>query len=294
MDKKSITAIAVVIIIVAAVGIYLTLGDNDNENTHNAHGINLDGVVPSEDNIVNGTYKITRNLVLVTLGEPTGNIANFLNWITNPTGQEILAEEFVPLEDNQMTANPGAPDENGDLTIYLAGSTSLIDTMNKLANAYMTLYPYMSISIGTGGSSAGEIGAANGSCDIGMLARDMGSEYEGILVDHIIGRDGIAIVANIAGVDNLTIEQVAAVFSGKITNWSEVGGPDEIIRVITRESSSGTRECFENALLKIDPDWTVMSNAASYNSTGGVIKQIQDLKGSISYISIGKLAELNA
>ncbi len=294
MDKKLITAIMVVIIIVAAVGVYMTVGDDDNENTNNAHSINIDNVIPSENNVVNETYEITRNLVLVTLDEPTGNITNFLNWITSPAGQEILAEEFIPLEDDQMTVDPGAPDENEDVTIYIAGSTSLTNTMNKLANAYMALYPYMSISIGTGGSCAGETGAANGSCDIGMLSRDMNSEYKGILVDHMIGRDGIAVVANIAGVNNLTMEQVAAIFSGEITNWNEVGGPDEAIRVIIRESSSGTRECFEDALLKVDTDWTVTSNATSYNSTGGVIKQIQDLEGSIGYISIGKLVEFNA
>ena len=90
------------------------------------------------------------------------------------------------------------------------------------------------------------------------------------------------------------MEQIAAIFSGEITNWSEVGGPDEAIRVIIRDSASGTRECFETAMENVDPEWTVTTNATSYNSTGGVIGQINTLEGSIGYISIGRLAELGA
>ena len=183
-----------------------------------------------------------------------------------------------------MTEDPGAPDENGKTDIALGGSTSLTDTMTKLVNAYMELYPYMNLTVGVGGSGAGETGADQGSLDIGMLSRDMGSEYEGNLVPLNIGRDGVAVVANIDGVDELTMEQVAAIFSGEITNWSEVGGPDENIRVVIRDSASGTRECFETAMENVDPEWTVTANATSYNSTGGVIGQIQTLYGSIGYI----------
>ena len=251
------------------------------------HAIEIDGVIASEDNVVNGSYQIQRNLVLVTKGD-------FLNWITCPVGQAILAEEFVPLSEDQMTEDPGAPDQNGETHIALGGSTSLTDTMTKLVNAYMDLYPYMDLTVGVGGSGAGETGADQGSLDIGMLSRDMGSEYEGNLVPLNIGRDGVAVVANIAGVHELTMEQIAAIFSGEITNWSEVGGPDEAIRVIIRDSASGTRECFETAMENVDPEWTVTTNATSYNSTGGVIGQINTLEGSIGYISIGRLAELGA
>ena len=82
MDKKILAVIAVIIIIVAGAGAYLVLNQN-GESHNNAHAIILDGVEPTEDNVVNNTYEIQRNLVLVTKGEPTGNVANFLNWITS-------------------------------------------------------------------------------------------------------------------------------------------------------------------------------------------------------------------
>ena len=94
MDKKILAVIAVIIIIVAGAGAYLVLNQN-GESHNNAHAIILDGVEPTEDNVVNNTYEIQRNLVLVTKGEPTGNVANFLNWITCPVGQAILATRTV-------------------------------------------------------------------------------------------------------------------------------------------------------------------------------------------------------
>ena len=294
MDKKILAVIAVIIIIVAGVAVYVGVGggNGNDDSSSNAHAMVLDGVEATEDNVLNGQYPIQRNLVLVTKGEPTGNVALFLDWITSSEGQAILAQEFVPLSEDQMNPVPEAPARDGQTTIALGGSTSLTETMTKLVEAYMDKYPYMTLTVGTGGSGAGETGAANGSLDIGMLSRDMGEEYEGNLVDHNIGRDGVAVVANIAGVHQLTMEQVAAIFAGEITNWSEVGGPDEDIRVVIRESSSGTRECFEDAMTAVDPEWEVTLNATSYNSTGGVIGQVQNLEGAIGYISIGQLANL--
>ena len=240
MDNKIIAVAAVVILLVAGVGAYMFLGNDGNDDSSTAHAIKYDGVVPSEDNVLNGTYSIQRNLVLVTKGEPTGNVACFLNWITSAEGQEILGKEFVKLDESKFTSFT-APSEDGKTTIACGGSTSINETMTKLAQAYMAKYPYMNITVSGGGSGVGEKSTDSGIFDIGMLSRDMGSAYEGNLVPVNIGRDGVAIIANISGVNALTAQQVADIFSGKITNWNQVGGPDKAIGVITREDGSGTR-----------------------------------------------------
>lgn len=291
-NKKLIAVVAVIIIIVAAVAVYFVASGNGDKDDSAAHPLILDQVYPSEDNVLNGTYEIQRNLVLVTLGQPEGNVADFLNWITSSEGQAILANEFVPLEESDMTSYE-APDENGKTTIALSGSTSLTETMMALVDAYMQKYPYMTLTVGTGGSGVGEQEAAEGIVDIGMLSRDLSAEGAANgLIAHNIGKDGVAVIANIDGVGALTTEQVAKIFSGEITNWSQVGGPDQAIAVVIREDGSGTRECFENAMKAIESDWEVTSNATSYNSTGGVITQVQDLYGSIGYISLGQVQNL--
>ena len=100
------------------------------------------------------------------------------------------------------------------------------------------------------------------------------------------------VIVNAEGVDNLTTKQVADIFSGKITNWKDVGGSDKSIQVIIREDGSGTRECFDKAMVKVDSSWSAISGAVSCSSTGLVIKQVQDTEGSIGYISIGQVANI--
>ena len=291
MDNKIIAVAAVVILLVAGVGAYMFLGNGGSDDSSSAHAITYDGVVPSEDNVLNGTYSIQRNLVLVTKGEPPGNVACFLNWITSAEGQEILGKEFVKLDESKFTSFT-APSQDGKTTIACGGSTSINETMTKLAQAYMAKYPYMNITVSGGGSGVGEKSTDSGIFDIGMLSRDMGSAYEGNLVPVNIGRDGVAIIANISGIENLSAEQVAKIFSGEITNWNQVGGPDKAIGVITREDGSGTRECFENAMKATDSSWSLTNLCSTQNSTGGVIGLVQSAEGTIGYVSIGQLETL--
>ena len=294
MDTKKIAAIVVVIIvIVAAVAAYMALGNggNDNDSSSDAHAIDLDGVEASEDNVLNGTYSISRNLVLVTDGEATGNVAAFLSWIMSEEGQNILGEEFVKLTEFETEIEPS---ESGTTSITMGGSTSLSETAEKLADAYMDKYPFMKISIQGGGSGVGESSCLSGEFQIGMLSRDLSAEgaSQG-LIAHQIGQDGVAVIANVAGVDGLTTEQVAQIFSGEITNWNQVGGPDQQILVVIREDGSGTRDCFDSAMEKIDEDFVCTQNAVTCQSTGLVIQNVQNTAGSIGYISIGQLANLN-
>ena len=294
MDKKITAVIAVIIIVVAAVGVYFVMnndGNGGNNNTSsNVHAVTLDGVVAEEDNVLNGSYQIQRNLVLVTNGEPDGNVAAFLSWVTSEEGQTILGGEFVKLTEFTTEIEP---DPNGQTTIALGGSTSLSETADKLARAYMEKYDFMTVTVAGGGSGAGESQCLSGEFDIGMLSRDLSdSGREQGLVDRMIGQDGVAVIVNIEGVDNLTMEQVAGIFSGEITNWSEVGGPDEAIRVIIREDGSGTRDCFDTAMEGVDSGYVCTQNAVVCQATGTVITNVQTTYGSIGYISIGQLGSL--
>ena len=285
--------LAVVIIIVAAAGVFLVANggsDDKEEDTSNAHAVKLNGVEANDSNVVNGSYDIKRNLVLVTKGEPSGNVAAFLSWVTSEEGQKILGEEFVKL-DKYTTATE--PTKDGQTTITLGGSTSLSETAGKLTAAYMEKYPFLKLSVQGGGSGAGEKGADAGTFDIGMLSRDMGSSYEGNLVPLTIGQDGVAVIVNVAGVNDLTTEQVAKLFSGEIKNWKEVGGPDKSVQVIIREDGSGTRECFDKAMTAIDADWKPVTGAVSCGSTGLVISNVQTTEGSIGYISIGQVSKVS-
>ncbi len=289
MDNKIMAICAVVILAVAAVGVYMAVGGSSDSDDSSVHAVTLNGVEAKDSNVVNGTYDIKRNLVLVTKGEPTGNVAAFLSWITSEEGQKILGEEFVKLDSYTTEV---APEKSGKATIVMGGSTSLSETADKLAAAYMQKYSFMTVSVQGGGSGAGESGADKGTFDIGMLSRDMGSKYAGNLVPITIGQDGVAVIVNAEGVDNLTTKQVADIFSGKITNWKDVGGSDNSIQVIIREDGSGTRECFDKAMVKVDSSWSAISGAVSCSSTGLVIKQVQDTEGSIGYISIGQVANI--
>ena len=212
-----------------------------------SHAVNLDGVVASEDNVLNGTYSIQRNLILCTLGEPTGNTAAFIEWIMSDAGQEILGEEFVTLPEDQRVQNPTEP--TGTETLEIGGSTSITETMDKLCKAYTALYPNITFNLTSNGSGPGAEGAADGSYDIGMCSRDLKqSEIDKGLISHEIGKDGVAVIVNIDGVEDLTMEEVAKIYSGEITNWNQVGGPDKAIAVYSREDGSGTRDCFDTAM----------------------------------------------
>lgn len=291
MDNKIIAIATIAIIVIAGVGAYMMLGNGGSGSNSSAHAITYDGVEPTEDNVMNGTYSIQRNLVLVTKGEPTGNVKCLLDWITSSEGQGILGKEFVKLGETEFT-DYTAPDRNGKTEIVCGGSTSINETMSRLAEAYMEKYPYISIKINGGGSGVGEKNTDSGVFDIGMLSRDMSPSYNGNLIPVNIGRDGVAVIANIEGVEGLTSQQVADIFSGKITNWSEVGGPDKRIGVVIREDGSGTRDCFDTTMGVVESGWKVTDNCITQNSTGNVIMSVQTIEGAIGYISIGQLGVL--
>jgi len=192
------------------------------------------------------------------------------------------------------TSTLGAPisDPTADnSTITLAGSTTVQPLAEKLAEAFMTENTGVRIDVQGGGSSVGVKAAGEGTSDIGMASREIKeselAEFPNLEI-FVIARDGIAIVAhpNIA-INNLTIEQVRDIFSGKVTNWKELGGEDQNIFVVSREEGSGTRGAFEEMVM--GEDALITSSAILQPSNGSVRTTVSTTPYSVGYLSFGYL-----
>lgn len=182
--------------------------------------------------------------------------------------------------------------------IILVGSTSVDPLAQKLAEAYKAKTPDVDIEIQAVGSSAGIKAALDGSATIGMSSRELKEEEiaEGAN-PLIICRDGIAVAVNPENpVQNLSKEQVQKIFMGEITNWKEVGGNDEEIIVVSRESGSGTRGAFEE-ILKIEKEVEgkkisgLVQTALQAEGTGAVKANVASKENAIGYVSLGYIDE---
>ncbi len=173
-------------------------------------------------------------------------------------------------------------------TISIQGSTTVSPYMLKVQEVYEKDHK-VTLNITSNGSGTGASAAINGTADLAMLSRELkSSEVDAGLVQTVIGLDGImAIVNNDAGISNLTLEQLEKIFSGEYTNWSQVGGKDLAINVISREEGSGTRDGFEEALKKADSSFALVSSAIFQASTNAVLNTVNNTTGAIGYVSLG-------
>ena len=192
-------------------------------------------------------------------------------------------------ESNSDTANNSDSSSsvgNEDLsgTITMAGSTSMEKLANVVAEAFMEKYPGVTISPEFIGSSAGIEAVTAGTVDIGNASRDLkDTEISAGAVANVVAIDGIAVILDKNNtVTNLTKDQLIQIFTGQINNWSAVGGADQPIVVVGRESGSGTRGAFEE-LLGIE-DQAKYANEIS--STGGVMAKVTSTPGAIGYVSL--------
>lgn len=139
------------------------------------------------------------------------------------------------------------------------------------------------------GSSAGIEAVSAGTSDIGTSSRDLKDEEESLgLVDTPIAYDGIAVIVNPANaVDDLSTDELRAIFAGEITNWSEVGGNDRQIDLVNRDEASGTREAFKKIVMG---DTSFDRRAAVLPGTGQVRDVVSRSEGAVGYISVGFVA----
>ena len=175
-------------------------------------------------------------------------------------------------------------------SIEIVGSTTLLPVTQAAAEEYMRENPTIRVSVQGGGSSAGIEAAAMGAADIGMSSRELkGDEVNLGLIKHPVAIDAIAIIVNPQNpVDDLSSEEVKKIFSGKIRNWKELGGPDIDIIVVNRDEASGTREAFSKLLMK-DTEFT--KRAVVQPGSGQVRAIVEGTPGAIGYLSLGYVTD---
>ena len=162
-------------------------------------------------------------------------------------------------------------------TVSLAGSTSMQKLCEAMIESFSEEYPDITVTAEYTGSGAGLEAVAAGKTDIGNSSRALkDSEKAAGVEENIVAIDGIAVIANKAGkVLDLTTEQLSDIYTGKITNWKDLGGDDEAIVVIGREAGSGTRGAFEE-LLKIEDKCAYAQELDSTGSIGYVSLDVVD------------------
>lgn len=172
-------------------------------------------------------------------------------------------------------------------TLTMAGSTSMEKLSNALAEGFMTANPGVTVTPEFNGSSAGVEQMLAGTVQIGNASRNLkdGEIAEGA-VENIVAIDGIAVIVDTANaVNDITTEDLVKIYTGEITNWSELGGKNQPIVVIGREAGSGTRSAFEE-LLEIEEKCVY---AQELDSTGTVMANVAATPGAIGYVSLDVL-----
>ena len=166
-----------------------------------------------------------------------------------------------------------------DTSITAAGSTALLPLVKDAAGAYQTANPSVKISVSGGGSGTGVNQVAAKAIDIGDS--DILAPSQPALVDNRVAVIGFAVVLNPdLKLKSLTRKQIQDIFSGKVANWNQVGGPDQKIVVINRTRGSGTRAVFEKTVIAPEK---VTEGGLSEDATGTVISVVKQTPGAISY-----------
>ena len=174
-------------------------------------------------------------------------------------------------------------------TVSTNGSTSMEKVIGALSEAFMQDNNGVKVTYDATGSGTGIESAKNGSCDLGLSSRKLKDSETG-LVSHTIALDGIALIVNEnSGVSNLSLDQVKQIFTGEVTNWSQVGGDDLEISCVGREAGSGTRDGFESITGTAD----VCKLAQELTSTGAVITAVSSSKNAIGYASLSSVEGQN-
>lgn len=167
-------------------------------------------------------------------------------------------------------------------TVSTNGSTSMQKVISTLSEQFMNENGGITVTYDPTGSGTGIEAVKNGSTDIGLSSRKLKDSESG-LTATTVALDGIAIIVNKdSKVEDLTVEQIASIFTGEVTNWKDVGGDDLAISCIGRESGSGTRDGFESVTKTSDK----CKLAQELTSTGAVISAVQNNKNAIGYASL--------
>lgn len=185
--------------------------------------------------------------------------------------------------DNQNSSGNGDESKVSG-TLSLAGSTSMEKMCEALMEGFMEKYSDAAVTTEYTGSGAGIEALNAGSVDIGNSSRKVkDEEAQKGATENIVALDGIAVIVDKNNtINDITSAQLADIYKGDVTNWSEIGGKDEAIVVIGRENGSGTRDAFEE-LIEVKDE---CNYAQELDSTGAVLAKVASTEGAIGYVSL--------
>ena len=184
--------------------------------------LSIDGVFPSNETIMDGTYKLQRPLLVCVNAEKEqyALVQDFISFMLSAQGQEISATKWTKIDVNAPTYTSAGLSG----TLKVGGSTSVDPLMQSLRQAYIALNPGVEIEISGGGSGVGITEAISGILDIGMSSRELRDNEKADLTGIDIALDGVAVIVNPANpVAAMSIEQVKVIFTGEVTRWSDAG-----------------------------------------------------------------------
>ena len=187
-------------------------------------------------------------------------------------------------------SSAAASSASGSLSgnVATGGSTSMKNVIAALTEGFAEVEPGVTVSYDPTGSGAGITGATDKTLDIGLSSRALKDEEKNDVDGTVIALDGIAIIVNKASkVEDLTVDQLKQMFTGEITNWSEVGGDDGEIVLIGREAGSGTRDGFESIVDVKDS----CKYAQELTATGAVISAVEANPLAIGYASLSAVGD---
>lgn len=193
---------------------YISLGSLDDS----VKAVKIDGVEASVENVKSGDYQVCRPFNIVTKDDLSEVAQDFINFILSVEGQEVVSENgYIALDD--VEAYEGNTPEG---KVVVAGSSSVTPVMEKLKEAYAEVNPNAEIEIQQSDSTTGVNSAIEGICDIGMASRDLKDSETGVTAT-VIAQDGIAVIVNNENpTDDLTVDQVKAIYVGETTAWDEI------------------------------------------------------------------------
>lgn len=195
---------------------YISLGSLDDS----VKAVEVDGVAPSAEAVKDGSYKVARPFNIVTKDGLSETAQDFINFIMSDEGQAVVEENGYVSQGSTGAFDGGKV--SGKITV--AGSSSVTPVMEKLAEAYKAINSNVEIEVQQSDSTTGVTSAIEGICDIGMASRELKDEEtsQGVTAT-VIAMDGIAIIVNKENpVSALTTQQVKDIYTGAVTDWSEV------------------------------------------------------------------------
>ncbi len=193
---------------------------------------------------------------------------------------------------------PAATAQRQNTTIVIDGSSTVGPVAKAFAQYYMDRYPNVTITVSETGSGNGAKSLINGACDIADMSRFIKpKEFKSAIdngiypVAHVVAMDGIAVAVHPSNpISELSLRQVKQIYTGRVTNWRELGGPNREIVVISRDTSSGTYGVFSDIVLDDEP----IERAEYVQSNGAARSRVSTTPAAIAYVGLGFLEGLKA